>query len=89
MLGFEYILRNNIFSWNDANRKKSEGVDQMNESEEKNSKKTVTVRITAQQRPLLDRVLAKGSMGNSESEVIRRAFLEWAKGKLVKGKRNG
>ncbi len=61
----------------------------MNESEEKNSKKTVTVRITAQQRPLLDRVLAKGSMGNSESEVIRRAFLEWAKGKLVKGKRNG
>ena len=57
----------------------------MSVKKEKNQKKNVTVRITAQQRPLLNRAIADGGMGKSAQEVIRQVFLKWANAKLEKG----
>ena len=41
------------------------------------AKKTVTLQLNLQQLQVLGEVRKQGTMGRTEGEVIRRAFLNW------------
>jgi hypothetical protein len=47
----------------------------------------VRVRINKQQAEVLDRMVARGEPGESRAAVIRKGFLEFARGQSGRGKR--
>jgi hypothetical protein len=43
---------------------------------------TVSVTISTQQRPVIERVRSTGRMGATDGEVLRRVFLDWVAKKM-------